>query len=223
MLDFAAEKIRHEHTKAPTPAPSMSTPPKRLTNEEVLAALLVHSLVDGAVLLSIDGGSGTHAVQRIQADLHAERAVHGLESLLALHEIEIPKDDGAAFLHLVLDVGGIVLEVLELGFGVGGVESEVLGGDCGGEFRCGRGAVGGLHIADVANGLTPGGFGGEGRGLQDRRRGQGGAGSSRMLGYRRNRRGYKGVGRRGGDGKCQSKSGDAELGHFLLLSSDLYK
>ena len=191
---------------------------QRLTNEEVLTALLVHGLVDGAVLLSIDGGSGTHAVQRIQTDLHAERAVHGLESLLALHQIEIPKDDGAAFLHLVLDVGGIVLEVLELGGGVGGVEAEVLGGDCGSEFRCGSGAVGGLDVADVADGLTPGGFGGEGRGLQDRRRGEGGAGSSSMLGYRRNRWGDEGVGRRGGDGKRQSKSGDAELGHFIVVN-----
>ena len=187
---------------------------QRLTNEEVLTALLVHGLVDGAVLLPIDGGSGTDAVQRIQTDLHAKRAVHGLKSLLALHQVEIPKDDGAAFLHLVLDVGGIVLEVLELGFGVGGVEAEVLGGNGRGEFRCGSGAVGGLDVADVADGLTPGGFGGEGRGLQDRRRGEGGAGSSSMLGYRRNRRGDEGIRRRGGDGKSQSECGDAELGHF---------
>lgn len=112
------------HKVSPYKPPNHSHNPnttKKLTNEEVLATLLVDGLVNGAVLLSIDGGSGTHAVERIQADLHTQRTVHGLEALLALHQIEIPKDDGTAFLHLVLDFGRIVLKVLKLGGRVGGV------------------------------------------------------------------------------------------------------
>ena len=63
----------------------------------------------------------------IEADLHADGVVKVLESVLGLHEFEIPKDDGAAVLHLLLDLHGVVLEILQLL--LGRFQTQILGGN----------------------------------------------------------------------------------------------
>ena len=130
-----------------------------LTNEEVLSALLVDSLVDWAVLLSVNSWACRDTMQRVQTDLHAKRCVKLLESVLGLHQFKVAENYTSSVLHHLLEFHGVVLDVLKLRFH--GFKTQRLGGNLGAKFRSRLGIHLLMELFDILHLVSPDGKGGE--------------------------------------------------------------
>ena len=138
-------------------------------------------------------------MEGVKADLHPEGVVHRLEAFLLLHKVEAIEMNGTAVLHLLLDLRGVILEVLQLSLLVVRRQADRLGGDGRAELRRGSGAVSGLDTADIIYPIPPPGQGGKGRRLHDLLgNGVGGEGGGRDDEGPGARRGDEGRRRRGG-------------------------
>mmetsp|Transcript_33924 Transcript_33924/g.72322 ORF Transcript_33924/g.72322 Transcript_33924/m.72322 type:complete len:248 (-) Transcript_33924:51-794(-) len=104
-------------------------------NEKVLPALLVHGLVHRRVLVAVHGRSGRDRMEGIQAGVHPDRLVELHEAGLLLHEVELPKDDGAVLDHLPLNFHGVFPHVGELSLDVVRGEADVGRSDGGRKFH----------------------------------------------------------------------------------------
>mmetsp|Transcript_38104 Transcript_38104/g.113850 ORF Transcript_38104/g.113850 Transcript_38104/m.113850 type:complete len:331 (+) Transcript_38104:825-1817(+) len=191
-------------------------------DEEVLPALLVHGLVHGTPLLPIDGRTCADRMERIEAHLHPHGLVHGLKSLLRLHQVEPPKDDRRAILHPLLDLRRVVPKVRELRVDVA-LQAEGRGANFRGEFGGFPTAVFRLDPFDVGDFVPPDGEGGEGKFGGGRFR-EGGDGRVRTGGSRGGAERGAPLGRRG-EGRRRRGGGEREegggvLGHDYLVSHD---
>mmetsp|Transcript_19967 Transcript_19967/g.43420 ORF Transcript_19967/g.43420 Transcript_19967/m.43420 type:complete len:356 (+) Transcript_19967:169-1236(+) len=125
-------------------------------DEEVLATLLVDGLVDGGILIAVDGGSGRDRVEGIEAGVHADGFVELDEALLRFHEVEFAEDDGAVVDHFLFDFHGVFFDVGELSVDVVGCEADVGRFDGGCEFHLARlGLL--LAFEDVGDLFSPNG------------------------------------------------------------------